>query len=226
MSEDRRRTWRENLSKALRSWCERNGYVPRNKLAKELKISEAAWTGIIVGNNISENTEVYAKIFARTALPQSDPRTVPPHRKALPKGGSMEVEQAWSEGQWQDWQRRSRVHPERASIPQPAEPVGLPVGSPLDLLFDYLASRVAERLLPHLRGTSGHFAEAPFREVATQFHRLLQEVAEGTPEDQENFLNENGRFLIGEVMPLLTALTRPTDKERKQLLQLRGGRQS
>lgn len=148
--------WAIRASEALRAWCLANGYRPLVNLARELGISPRSWEEIGSARSINQDTEIYAKLYRRTGLPDVDPRGVP----IMKRGKASPVVRAWTDRQWQDWLETPEARAiktakvsEKAKVSEPAvqvspveAQVSQTVGGMMDAWVKALSWQLAQNL--------------------------------------------------------------------------------
>lgn len=88
---------------AVDRWLQGNWPGSTEKFCKSIGVRGHWLADIKHSQNVSENTEVYAKIFLRTWLPESDPRLLPDKLKFLPKAGYHLKKISWDDQEYANW---------------------------------------------------------------------------------------------------------------------------
>lgn len=229
--------WAVTLAEILDLWCHENGYSVKTMLADELGIPRNIWNRISTGGMIASDIEAYAKIYQRTGLEESDPKSIPPRRIFIPKTGSYaESLRAWSDEEWQAWlsnqskpsEPRSAVGQNSSSPPMvPDEKVVKPerprmsqgsfptVGNLIDQLITSLGHQVAQVIREDL-GSGGipPNREEDIGRLMVKLTGKLKEMHAATREERDLFIGRYG-IQIGSLHANLDPFIRnPEDRER------------
>lgn len=185
--------WAQSLKETLRVWLAANGYANSMVLARELEVPAKKWSHLIAGNAISR-TEIYAKIFRRTGLPEADPRGIPPQRDG--------VRRAWTPQQYQHWLSKQSSKAPPTAVAKPAAGTG---GVFEQLLAEMQRTRqTVERLTEILQPTSGSLDEV---EMLVQKLKARMDLAiSGTAAARDRFQNRHGAALAA-LLALADALS-------------------
>lgn len=213
------RKWASNLARALRQWCDENGFTPRVKLADQLRIERSIWARIITGRSIAEDSDIYARIYLFTNLPHSDPTKIPPLvRNTL--GVYSEEKRAWDEKRFSAWLRKhstdgsSHTTQDNANFVarqesrlavQPIDILNLSLGQ----LIDMIAVRISQQ-----QGSVVQHETTTVHELIVKLLEALQPVISGSSEDRDVFEKEN-RPELGQLAILLDILTQQPPSKRE-----------
>jgi hypothetical protein len=212
--------WADELSKALKAWCKEEGIAP-SKLAKILDISEGAWYSITSGRSMSADITNYAKVYLWTGLFQADPRKVPQQRLGGALRGRTSV-RAWTETEFSTWlshsvaQKLLKAKTQSGDTPKlPETGTGVPTSviealGRLVPLLQYFAKMVAKEVASLLsdQANSGHSAEVLLSSI--------EKVLAGSVADRDSWFEKN-KFVLVELLPLLEAMTLPSEAREKRL---------
>lgn len=158
--------WARTLGSALKEWCDRNGYKPRNLLGHELGIDHNTWDHLTRGDTIIGDTypDIYARIFQHTLLPEADPRKIPSKDNGTVRRWPPEILEVW-------WKEN---FPEDLKKPQV-----------LSVLY-------RKNTIPHPRMNSGmDSSEQWLLDVIQRLNKLLT----SNPEAREDFYKNNSSAL-------------------------------
>ncbi len=222
--------WAEKLAAVLREWCTINQYMPRKLLAQELGILDNNWKHIVVGDGLTDDISIYARLHVRTELAEADPRTVPPKALYAPRGlYYYERAYAWTEHEYTLWLNRHGY-----SLPREVQ-TSVPVTDELpdirtlfeQLLLDPLAQRIVRALEPRLLKAMGSAIgdKHPTAQsddvgvLADKLYNALVAYVEGTPEERDQLMAKYGKTHLARVYSLLRDLSLPPD-DREQALKV------
>lgn len=198
--------WREDLAKALRRWCQENGYHSMVELARELGVNEDLWKHIINGENISNDPLPYAKLFWRTKIPEADPRKVPP----IVRFGT-ESSRAMTNEQWQKWEQNQDQSVSTAVSEGKPEESSLVLSNRLRAVAAEL-NAIATELTANVDCTGLGISD-----LCDLLLQQLRLVADGVPEIHDEIYAKSGRNMAS-LLAVLSALTLPTRDEREKAL--------
>lgn len=101
-------TWLENLGNALQEWMKNSPEHTIDGLAEMLGVSRRVVFRVMKGEYIiaeKSDPNFYAKLFRITALPEADPRGLPPEKNGRLRAWSHERLEAW----WNMYYPQDRV---------------------------------------------------------------------------------------------------------------------
>lgn len=229
--ETKRRQWVQTLTPALRKWCDDNGYIPRSKLATELEIPASKWKHLISGVSISGDVTIYARLHLRTWLREADPRTVPSRlRYAARVGHYFEAKRAWTDQEYDKWQRTYRLPPRLVESQKETlisetrqlgerQTVGAVIDSFLDGLVRALADQVAEKIMESLESRRESNNPVDIGTLADQLYEALADFLPQTPEDRDRLIHTHGKNHLARLYSLLRDFSQPRE-ERETVLKL------
>lgn len=233
--------WAEGLSEALEKWCKRNGYSPRTTLCQELDIPKEAWGRISSGANVVTDIELYARLFLKTRLSESDPRTVP----ARPRGNIADKLRAWSTKEYQDWLDSldenppgwyKRMHGDEYAVVQnhktnekveematvrPIQKDSPSLGffdTLIESMIEKAAERGAQKALQEMSRNSASSKDV----IGSMINKLYNEAFKklnGTVEERDELYDNHGTAMLRLINQLLL-LTRQPSEERERYIQL------
>jgi len=173
--------WKEELSGKLRTWCWDNGfhfkgYVSSKNFAEDLgapEITPHLMRTVMNGTHIVADPLIYARIFVRTGLSESDPRTIPPQLKHPPRSEVVIKERRLEDDKYQDWQDQEEKKREREDQADLGETMGEGTITKVDQWKQDLAEA-----LPGWYASTGYKASQLYGELDIRYG-LWKHVAKG-----------------------------------------------
>lgn len=237
-------TFATALSDSLKQWVQENGIKYGTNLGDELNVKRTVWGSLYHGMAVASNTEIYAKLFLRTRLPEADPRKIPDRQLFTPKGKAISLPRNWSETEWLRFLVDQHINPStlpaymqpkgqideiqvvrketKPTSPRSSEQASLPptLGAFVDEFVSKLAAQISAQIqLPGSIATASSpqfSAGGDISDVLKQFESILQKLWDSSPDDRDNFFDQYGVYL-GNIRFLLEPLTLPSDKREASI---------
>lgn len=219
--------WKKKLSRALKNWCEAEGYERPSILADELNIEITAWQRISSSRSIIQDIAVYAKIFLYTDLSEADPQKIPPRIYTMPGKFASEKKLAWSRGEYRKWLRtkvaRELLEKKKVRWLTPELQQKLPdtagsiIGNIIDQLIGLLSDQISFELLASLKkelsisGTKDTVSDLSSRLLAA-----LDPYMNGTSQDRDRLVSEH-KEAMANLLIALDVLTQGSKKREQSL---------